>query len=139
MKLKCSEAKWQVIAQIIKFAIVGMVNNLIYYVVYVVCEYLGMHYLVGNLLGFSVSIFNAHYWNNKYVFKTSQKRDWWKALVRTYISYASTGIVVSGLLLYLFVDVVGIPHLIAPIICLVITVPVNFIINKKWAYKDKNE
>ena len=43
----------------------------------------------------------------------------------------------NSLLSILWVEVVGIPKLAAPIFNLLISVPLNFILNKFWAFKKK--
>lgn len=127
--------------QFIKFGIVGVSNTMISYVTYSVCVLLGASYLVGNLVGFVVSVLNSFYWNNKYVFKSGegQTRSWVQALVKTFVAYAGTGLVLSSVLLVLWIDVLHIPELIAPLINLVVTVPLNFVINKFWAFKTKDK
>ena len=94
-----------------------------------------MHYTPANIIGFTVSVFNSYYWNNKYVFKDEGGRVWWKTFIKTYISYAGTGIILSNILLYLWIDVLGISKVVAPLINLIITVPINFVVNKFWAYR----
>jgi putative flippase GtrA len=60
--------------------------------------------------------------------------------LKTYLSYAATGLVLANILLYVFVDVLGIHKSVAPFISLLITVPLNFILNKYWAFrKEKKE
>lgn len=127
--------KKQYVSQFLKFGLVGVLNTAIAYVVYLFFIMLGIHYMVSNLIGFSVSVINSYYWNNRYVFKADRQRVWWKTLVKTYVSYAGTGIVLSSLLLYLWVDVLYISPTIAPMLNLIITVPVNFVANKFWAYR----
>jgi putative flippase GtrA len=58
-----------------------------------------------------------------------------KALIKTFISYAGTGLVLSSAMLILWIDIVQLSKYIAPIINLIITVPVNFVVNKVWAFK----
>ena len=55
------------IAQFIKFGIVGLSNTLIAYLVYAVCIYIGLHYLLANVIAFAVSVLNAYYWSDRYV------------------------------------------------------------------------
>ena len=121
--------------QFLKFGLVGVLNTVIAYVVYLFFVMVGIHYMISNLIGFSVSVVNSYYWNNRYVFKAEGQRVWWKTLAKTYISYAGTGIVLSSLLLFLWVDVCGIMEEVAPLLNLLFTVPINFIVNKFWAYK----
>ena len=134
-KTRPSEDKWDAFVQFVKFGIVGLTNNAISYVVYLVLIRLGMHYTPANIIGFTVSVFNSYYWNNKYVFKDEGGRVWWKTFIKTYISYAGTGIVLSNILLFIWIDFFGISAVVAPLINLIITVPINFIVNKFWAYK----
>lgn len=168
---------WTTLFQFMKFALVGISNTVISWSVYALCVYFGPYYLdnhllemdthcmVGTVLGFLLSVLNAFYWNNKYVFKQSEengeKRVWWKALFRTYVAYGTTGLVLNGILLVIWLRVVHIERLlvpvwrwifdrgikvksseklaeyIAPIFNYVITIPLNFIINKFWAYGDR--
>lgn len=136
LKLNLSEETWSSLIQFIKFGLVGVLNNLICYVIYIVLITLGMHYTPANIIGFSVSVFNSYYWNNKYVFVTDKKRVWWITFIKTYISYAGTGIILSNILLYIWIDMLNISAIIAPIINLVVTIPINFIVNKFWAYRN---
>lgn len=122
-------------SQFLKFGLVGVLNTVISYVVYLIFVEFGMHYVVSNIVGFSVSIVNSFYWNQKYVFKSDRRLTWWKTFVKTYISYAGTGIVLSGLLLFLWVDILGVAKETAPLLSLVFLMPINFIVNKFWAYK----
>lgn len=127
------------VKQFIKFGIVGISNTLISYVVYVVLLRLKMHYIGANIIGFLVSVVNAYYWNNKYVFKEQdgEQRIWWKTLGKTFMSYAGTGLILSNILLVVLVDCLDVSEVIAPIIILLFTVPLNFIMNKYWAFRQK--
>ena len=133
-----SEDQWDSLMQFVKFGIVGLSNTLISYVVYLLSMLMGMHYLVGNTLGFIFSVLNSFYWNNKYVFResTGEKRSILKTLVKTFMAYAITGLILANILLIIWVDVLHIPKLFGPIINLIITIPLNFVINKLWAFKD---
>jgi len=125
--------------QFLKFGIVGFSNTLIGYVVYSLCVWLGMHYLLANAVGFIVSVLNAFYWSDRFVFKKSEgeQRNAWAALAKTIMAYASTGIVLNSILLWLIIDRWHISEYLAPILILVITVPTNFLLNKYWSFKTK--
>ena len=123
---------YSTLIQFIKFGIVGISNTLISYCTYAVLVWLGVNFLLSNLIGFVVSVLNSFYWNSRYVFDlnnadTKQKL---KALIKTFISYAGTGLVLSSAMLILWIDIVQLSKYIAPIINLIITVPVNFVVNK---------
>ncbi len=136
--IKITEEQWNNFMQFIKFGIVGLSNTMVAYAVYLICLFLGTHYLVGNIAGFVVSVLNSFYWNNKYVFKsneTSASQSIWKKLLKTFIAYGITGLILSNILLIIWVDVLHIPKVIGPLINLIITIPLNFVINKLWAFK----
>lgn len=127
------------IFQFVKFGIVGISNTLIGYIVYSICVWIGIHYLLANLIGFIVSVLNAFYWSDRYVFKKQdgEQRNMWASLVKTILAYASTGIVLNSLLLWLFIDEMAMSEYIAPLVILIITVPTNFLLNKYWSFKTK--
>ena len=77
----------QSLIQFVKFGIVGLSNTLISYVVYVVLVFFSVYYLVASLIGFLVSVINAYYWNDRYVFKVedAEKPAWWKIFLKTFI------------------------------------------------------
>ncbi len=124
--------------QFIQFGIVGISNTLISLSIYYLFILINMKwYLIGNTVGFIISVANSYYWNNKYVFKAA-KRNHIKALLRTYLSYGVT-FLLGTVLLYIMIEILGIPAAIAPILNLCITVPPNFLLNKFWAFKVTEE
>lgn len=136
--IKITEEQWKNFMQFIKFGIVGVSNTMVAYVIYLICVLLGTHYLVGSIVGFVVSVLNSFYWNNKYVFKNNEasaSRSIWKTLLKTFMAYGFTGLILANVLLVVWVDVLNISKIIAPLINLIITIPLNFVINKLWAFK----
>ena len=125
--------------QFVKFGIVGLSNTLIAYAVYAACVWLGCHYLVANGLGFVVGVLNAYYWSDRYVFKKGEgeTRSALWTLVKTYLAYGATGLLLASLLLYVYVDQWHVSAYLAQLLVLVVTVPLNFIINKYWSFKTK--
>lgn len=139
LRLKISEEFLEKILQFVKFGIVGVSNTLISYIVYVILVTWGGHYLAASLLGFLISVINAFYWNNKYVFKAEkvEERSWWSSFIKTFISYAGTGLILNNILLVLWIDVFQMHEMSGPIVNLFITIPLNFLLNKFWAFKEK--
>lgn len=134
---KLTEEQWGKFMTFVKFCFVGLSNFLISYVTYLIFALVLHNYHVGNVMGFVISVLNSFYWNNKYVFKTrdGEKRSWWKALAKTYVSYAFSGLILTEILLFLEISVLRIPMQVGPIINLVITTPINYVINKVWAFR----
>lgn len=135
VNITLSDRQWDSCLQFIKFSIVGLSNFLVNYITYAFVLFLQGSYHAANITAFITSVFNAFYWNNKYVFKAdSQKRSLLKTLVKTYISYAFSGLLLTELLLYIEVSILGLPAIIGPAINLFITTPINFILNKFWTF-----
>lgn len=121
------------VLQFLKFGLVGVSNAIVLLVVYYTLLYVNIHYIVAYVVGFTLSVLNAYFWNNRYVFKQARST-FWRKLFKCYVSYITT-FVISTLLLYLWVDIIEISDKIAPIINICITTPINFAMNKKWAFK----
>ena len=115
-RINISEKDLVNLFQFIKFGLVGIVNSFISYAVYLIFICWGMHYTPANVTGFTVSVINSYYWNNKYVFVSGEKRVWWKTFLKTYVSYAGTGIILGNILLALWIEVCEIPSAVAPLI-----------------------
>ena len=125
--------------QFIKFAFVGVSNLLVYYAVYSLLVHFGCHYAVANGIGFVISVLNSFLWNSLFVFKKSEDKERSKAatLVKTFIAYALTGLVLQTLLLHLFIDILHLSKYVAPLLCVCFTTPLNFLLNKFWSFKEK--
>lgn len=123
--------------QFIKFGIVGVSNTLISLAIYYLFVWIDKDlYMWGNIIGWIVSVGNAFYWNNKYVFKT-QNTSWtdtFRRILKTYLSYGGT-FLLSTALLYLEVNFWSVSEWLAPVINLLITIPLNFVLNKLWAFR----
>jgi putative flippase GtrA len=129
---------WAMIVQFIKFSIVGVSNTLISLGTYWLClNVFHWHYQVCNVVAFVISVTNAYYWNQRYVFAKEGKRSFGahlKAYSKAFLSYGST-FLLSIALLALWVEVCHIDKNIAPVINLVITIPLNFVLNRYWAFR----
>lgn len=121
------------VIQFIKFGIVGVSNTAISLVVYYLLLWQGATYLLANTASWIISVFNAFYWNNRYVFRNDTP--WLRALVKTYISYGAS-FIVGSVLLIIFVELCNISDKIAPLLTLILSVPMNFILNKYWTFKE---
>jgi len=140
---------------------VGFVNTVVSYSVYSALVYLGFHYLIGSVAGFVISVFTSFLLNSKFVFKETQSREkriWWKVLIKSYISYGLTGLIINNFMLILLISIIDISQYLsfeakilakagielsqielakytAPILIMAGTIPLNYIMNKFWAYK----
>lgn len=135
----------RVVRQFIRFGIVGFSNTILSYIVYFIALFVlrkcgwfsSIDYLVAQIMMFIVGVMWSFFWNRRYVFQIQAggKGSILKSLVKTYIMYSFTGLFLSGILLIMWVQVFHISEFIAPVINLAVTVPLNFVLAKVWAFK----
>lgn len=127
----------ETLIQFIKFGVVGVSNTMVSLAIYYIFLYIDERlYLAGNVVGWAVSVANAFFWNNKFVFSSenSSRKDTIIRLGKTYLSYGAT-FFFSTLLLYIEVDMLSWSPALSPIINLLITIPANFLLNKFWTFR----
>ncbi len=149
--------------QFVKFGLVGLSNTAISFGTEMLCYYWLMRdaqfpglcaFLTGlgievtgeqvritltTAIAFLISVTNSFYWNSRYVFR-KEKRSTVGELVRAYFktmaSYALTGIVLSPAI-KIWLSGAGIPYYLASLLSMVVTIPLNFVMNKFWAFREK--
>lgn len=129
--------------QFVKFGIVGVSNTAIGWGVYYLLVLLfdlryGVGLQIANFVSFLVSVAWAYLWNYVWVFKkeagAQSDRAKKTAPFKFYSAYLFSYIV-SALLLSLWVDVLHLDRLIAPVLNLFVTVPLNFLLSKLWIFR----
>ena len=130
---------YKLLWQFFKFGLVGVSNTAVSLGVYYLVLWMNPElYMLGSVLGTILSIFNAFIWNDLFVFTGNPKdfKSVMKRLGKTYVSYGGTS-ALSTALLWVEVELLFVSELYAPIINLVITIPLNYLINKFWTFKSK--
>ena len=143
LHLSVLNKNWEGFMQFVKFGIIGLSNTVISYILNVAVLLIlspfsvSWDFFAGNMVGFLLSVLWSFYWNNRFVFtmQEGQQRSVWKALLKTYLAYGFTGIILNNILSWLWITKFGISKFIAPVINLIVSVPLNFIINKLWAFR----
>ena len=132
-----------IINQFVKFGLVGILNTAISqgitYGIIFLFKYLhaniNENILVfgASFIGFLISVLNSYYWNNKYVFQKTTENNWC-TLAKSYICYGSTWLT-SFAVAFISLNVINISVIIVPVVSMIITIPLNFLMNKFWAFK----
>lgn len=131
---------WSRIGEFVKFGIVGGINTVLNLVIYWICIWLGIHYLAANATGFVITVAISYVLNNIFTFRPTdgRKAEWsLRTLFKVYLSYFLTGMVLNSLLLWFWNDLIGINENLAPVLNLFLTVPINYLLNKLWAYRKR--
>ncbi len=142
MSIKLSDFKGKKsLIQFIKFGIVGISNTILGLSIYYLFIWINKDlYQVGNIVSWLISVAWSCFWNNRYVF--AQENNSWKLLLKrlgkSYVSYGTT-LVLSVIFLYIQVEILKWSEIIAPLVNLLITIPLNFIMNKYWTFKVESE
>lgn len=145
---KLEQGRLAPLVQFVKFGLVGVSNTAIsygiemlgYYVVFARVNWPErVRIAVVTAIAFAVSVLNSYYWNNRYVFKDAERktfRDHLKALLKMAACYALTGLVLAPLL-KVWIHERGVAYWLASLLTLVVTVPLNFVLNKLWAFRKR--
>lgn len=156
-----------VFIQFIKFGLVGVSNTVISGVIYFVLNTVILPgvWIVASVVSWIISVLWAFFMQNIFVFKEDENKEhrvWWQTLIKTYMTYAFTGLIMNNILLFLWVNVIDIAQYSGWLIDffarihigflgepatfssnmgwflnMIISIPLNFIINKFWAYRQK--
>lgn len=139
---KVNDSTRETLLQFVKFGLVGVSNFAVSTGVYYLFIWINPRlYVIGSIVGTIVSIANAFFWNDMFVFKHEDKRfkSILKRLGKTYVSYGGTS-ALGVFLLWIEVAFLGVSEIWAPFVNLIITTPLNFCINKFWTFrKNKNK
>lgn len=123
--------------QFVKFGVIGVVNTLVSLAIYYAFLFINSNlYLVGHILGWVLSVACSFFLNRKFVFKNTDVKVW-VALLKSYLAYGAV-FLLTTLLMYIQVEIIGISEIIAPLINLVVSVPLNFLLNKFWTFREKS-
>ncbi|GAF14774.1 sugar translocase in surface polysaccharides biosynthesis [Bacillus sp. JCM 19045] len=133
--MKESNSLWRKVYhnQFIRFAVVGGLNTGTFYLLYLLFHQLFMlQYLVSHIAAFLLSMIGSYFLN---VFFTFGVKPSWK----TFIQFPLTQVVnftVSTVFVFIFVEWVNLSPLIAPILAVLFTVPITFLVTAKILRRD---
>ena len=132
--------------QFLKFGLVGITNTGISYLVNITVIYfmsrleISWDYVAGNVSAFIVGTVWSFFMNKNYVFIKKENQEMggiWGRLIKAFFVYGFTGIILNNALSYFWITCFGISKYLAPILNLVVSVPVNFLLNKTWVFKNE--
>jgi len=123
--------------QMVSFGVVGAIITGLSLIIYWISIRIGIHYLIGNAIAFVITVAISYVLNNLFTFRVNFTKPEWsiRALARAYFSYFITGIVINSFLLWFWNDYIGINKDLSPILNLFISIPLNFVLSKKWIYR----
>ena len=147
--MKKNQSFWSVVIQFVKFGIVGVSNTAISFGIEMLCYYVlfvhvswpeNVRIMVTSVLAFIISVTNSYYWNSRYVFAAGPHYSFSQHIVsylKTVACYGITGLVLAPIL-KMYISGLGIPYWLASLCTLIVTIPLNFLLNKFWAFRKTN-
>ncbi|EFV71758.1 hypothetical protein CHCC20441_0959 [Bacillus licheniformis] len=120
--------------EFIRFAVVGVVNTLNYYAVYLLLHVLlQLNYMVSHIAAFFVSLVISFFLNCYFTFKI-------KPTLAKFLQFPLTqlfNLTVSSLFVYTFVNFFKMNSEAAPLASMFLTVPLTFLVTGKILKKDR--
>lgn len=123
------------INKFIKFGLVGVLNTLINWIIFAVLNFVGVYYIVANVIAYAIATANSYIWNSKWVFKYNGKDK--KETTIKFVILNLIGLALNTAILYFLVDILLFNKLIGLVITTVIVMLINYIVNKIWVFKEK--
>ena len=91
----------------IKFGLVGVLNTIINWVLFILLNSIGVYYIISNIIAYSISTLNSYLWNSKWVFKYNG--DNVNQTTFKFITLNIIGLVLNTIILFLLVDIIKLP------------------------------
>lgn len=122
--------------ELLFYLIFGILTTLINIVCYRLLRYLGINYLISNLISFIISILFAYITNRNYVFKSNSKH--FKEIILEiihFISFRLFSLLFDMLFMIVMIEFIKIDDFYAKIITNIIVVILNYLFSKKYIFK----
>lgn len=124
------------IERFMKFGIVGVLNTLINWIIFVVLNFLGVYYILANVIAYCIATANSYIFNSKWVFKYNGKNK--KETTIKFVVLNLFGLGLNTIILYFLVDILAFNKLFSLIIATGVVMVVNYTVNKLWVFNMKN-
>ena len=124
----------KLINQILKFGIVGVIAFLIDYILFLtLTEIIGVHYLISNIISFSVSVIFNYILSIKWVFEIKHKQT--KKDFILFVILSVIGLGINELIIYIMVDKLIINKMFSKLVATAVVMVYNFITRKVFIEK----
>lgn len=121
--------------QLTKFGLVGILNTLVSLIIYYFLVFLNLNYIIANIIGYFLSSVMGYFLNKVWVFNAKRQKII-SSSIRYYIVYGIS-LVINVSSMYLWVNILYISKIVAPVLTMFLTVPFNYIFNKIWTFNGR--
>lgn len=121
--------------QFIRYAIVGLVSNLVLYIFYLILTSYGMGHKLSMSLLYAMGVLQTFYINRRWSFVHQGSAH--KALIRYVAAYAS-GYILNLVILMVLVDRYGLPHQIVQGAMIIFLAFMLFLMQRYWIFRNSH-
>lgn len=130
--MKKIEELYQKYRNFILYCLIGVINTGVDFGIFALLDYSGLHYIAAHIISYHCGIVCSFFLNRYYNFKVKDKP------AQRFLSFYSISLVAlaaSAALLYLFVDILNLPHLLGKLFATAIIVVCQFLFVKHFTFK----
>jgi len=121
--------------QFLRFTIVGAFGTIIQLIIlYVLTEFLGVYYILSSFLGYIVVFSFGFLLNKIWTFKESLRHKIFSKYIK-FLTVCLFSLIINLILLYMLTEFFYIYYMISQLIVAFISLWVNFLGNKIWAFR----
>ena len=121
---------------LVLYGIIGSFSSGLDFLIYtLLVQIVGLQYLVANCISVLGGISTSFYLNRNYNFKV---KDHTKRRFSIFLTVGLCGLVMSNLILFLCIDIMGMDKLISKLLSIVLVVFFQFLVNKYLTFKPTN-
>ena len=127
---------YQKFHHLVLYGIIGSFSSGLDFLIYtLLVQIVGLQYLLANCISVLGGISTSFYLNRNYNFKV---KDHTKRRFSIFLTVGLCGLVMSNLILYLCIDIIGMDKLISKLLSIVLVVFFQFLVNKYLTFKPTN-
>lgn len=115
----------------IRFIFVGGINTSVGYGIYALCLFGGIHYAIAQSISTVVGVMNSYLWNKFFTFKQPRKSI---SEFAKFVSVYAASYILTLLLLWIFIDILGINDYFSGAAGLVITTVISYVGHKRFSF-----
>lgn len=135
MSISGKQLQMSTVTQLIKYGVVGVLNNFLGYLIYLLVTWLWLDPKMAVSLLYPIGATTAYFGHAKYSFSYGGKAS--RGVLRFVIAQL-VGYSLNLLLLYVFSDILKIPHQIVQAVAIVVVAGVLFLLFKYYVFPDRS-
>jgi len=121
-----------VYSQFVKFAIIGVISNLILYFLYILITFIGLGPKLAMTISYLIGVTQTFLFNRKWTFKYNGSAR--QSMVRYIVSYG-IGYCLNFIVLLVLVDKIGWPHQAVQGVMVLLLACILFLLQKFWVFR----